>query len=167
MNKVSVDSVQRFTVNDTDYTFFDRYDYNESKSRETERSYGGNLEYGFKLTNQLSGKLKLGFKSRKKSRSHDRDYEYAHYNYVAVPHVRDSTVNNFDWIDRDEHVFGLAGFVRYAAFMDPSYNDEGYLNGKYTLGPFADLDKMNEIFRYFRKNWNYADYHEYLSLIHI
>ena len=162
LNKVSVDSVQRFTVNDTDYTFFNRYDYNESKSRETERSYGGNLEYGFKLTNQLSGKLKLGFKSRKKSRSHDRDYEYAHYNYVAVPHVRDSTVNYFDWIDRDEHVFGLAGFVRYAAFMDPSYDDEGYLNGKYTLGPFADLDKMNEIFRYFRKNWNYADYHEYI-----
>ena len=76
--------------------------------------------------------------------------------------MRDSTVNNFDWIDRNEHVFGLAGFVRYAAFMDPSYNDEGYLNGKYTLGPFADLDKMNEIFRYFRQNWNYADYHEYI-----
>ena len=44
--------------------------------------------------------------------------------------------------------------------MDRDYNDEGFLDGKYRLGPFADLDKMNQLFSYFRSNWNWDPYHE-------
>ena len=160
MNKVSVDSVQEYTKNDTGVAFFDGYNYNESFSRETERSYGANLQYDFKLTDQLSGKIKLGWKSRAKSRKYDRDYEYATFTYVAVQDKRDSTIQHFDWLD--EYADPGEIWVTYRAFLDPDYDDSGYLNGKYALGPFADLDKMTSIFRFFRKNFSYADYHEYI-----
>ena len=44
--------------------------------------------------------------------------------------------------------------------MDNDYDDDGFLDGKYTLGPFADLDKMNQLFSFFKKNWGWAPYHE-------
>ena len=78
-----MDNIQSFTVNDTNGTWFERYDYNEYSTEETERAFGANLEFDYKLTDQISGKLKFGFKTRKKSRTHDRDYEYGAFTYVA------------------------------------------------------------------------------------
>ena len=78
-----MDNIQNFTVNDTNGTWFERYDYNEYSTKETERAFGANLEFDYKLSDQISGKLKFGFKTRKKSRSHDRDYEYGAFPYVA------------------------------------------------------------------------------------
>jgi TonB-dependent receptor len=46
--------------------------------------------------------------------------------------------------------------------MDKDYDDEGFLDGKYTLGPFADLDKMNQLFTFFKQNWGWAPYHEFI-----
>ena len=73
----SVYNIQNFTINDTNATWFERYDYNEYATKETERSFGANMEYQIKLNSQISGKLKVGFKSTKKTRTQDRDYEYA------------------------------------------------------------------------------------------
>ena len=168
----SVYTLQNFLKNDTNGTWFDRYDYNEYKTTEKERSYGLNLEYDVKLSNQISGKIKLGFKTRNKTRSHDRDYDYAAFTYVAHVGKRDSTFQEFDWLPYDE----LAGqiYAPYYYYMDNDYSDEGFLGGDnvidtdgdgvadtpYELGPFADIDKMNQLFSFFRQNWNWAPYHE-------
>ena len=159
VNNKSVDNIQNFTVNDTNGTWFDRYDYNEYSTKETERSFGANLEFDYKLTDQISGKLKFGFKTRKKSRTHDRDYEYGAFTYVAHGGKRDSTYETFDWLSS---IPAGTIYAPYYPFMDNDYDDSGFLNGNYTLGPFADLDKMNQLFSFFRSNWGWAPYHEFI-----
>ena len=175
VNNKSVYNIQNFLRNDTNGTWFDRYDYNEYKTSEKERSYGANLEYDIKLSDQLSGKIKLGFKTRNKSRSHDRDYEYAAFTYVAHVGKRDSTYQQFDWLPYE----ALQGkiYAPYYYFMDNDYDDSGFLGGEayvdtlpadgvgdlpYRIGPFADLDKMNQLFSFFKKNWGGAPYHEFI-----
>ena len=153
----SVDNIQEFTVNDTNTTWFERYDYNEYSTSETEHAFGGNVEFDLKINNQISGKVKFGFKNRDKTREHDRDYEYGAFTYVAHVGKRNETYEMFDWLSS---IPQNTIYANYYPFMDKDYNDEGFLDGKYTLGPFADLDKMNQLFSYFRANWNWDPYHE-------
>ena len=153
----SVDNIQEFTVNDTNTTWFERYDYNEYSTSETEHAFGGNVEFDVKINNQISGKVKFGFKNRDKTREHDRDYEYGAFTYVAHVGKRNETYEMFDWLSS---IPQNTIYANYYPFMDKDYNDEGFLDGKYKLGPFADLDKMNQLFSYFRENWNWDPYHE-------
>ena len=158
MNK-SLVNIQDFTVNDTSGTWFDNYNYYESETLEEEASYGGNIEYEFKLNKQLSGKFKIGYKSRNKTREYDYDYEYSTFTYVAVQDKRDTTYQHFDWLN---NIAPGTIYTPYSPFIDKEYSDEGFLNGQYSLGPFADLDKMNQIFRFFRQNYTYDAYHEFI-----
>ncbi|MFL3015104.1 MAG: TonB-dependent receptor [Candidatus Neomarinimicrobiota bacterium] len=153
----SVDNIQDFTVNDTNATWFDRYDYNEFSTAETEHAFGGNMEFDLKINNQISGKVKFGFKNRDKTREHDRDYEYAAFTYVGMTDKRDTTYQMFEFLNS---IPNGTKYAPYYAFMDRDYDDEGFLDGKYTLGPFADIDNMNQLFSYFRANWNWDPYHE-------
>ena len=156
MNK-SLFSLQDFTVNDTAGTWFENYNYYERATTEKERSFNANLAYDFTLNSQLSGKLKMGFKLRNKSRAFDYDYEYSTFTYVAVQDKRDSTYQHFEWLN------GISPgtiYPSYRPFMDKEYSDEGFLGGEYRMGPFADLDKMNQIFSFFRRNYTYDPYHE-------
>jgi len=156
----SVYNIQNFLRNDTNGTWFDRYDYNEYLTEENERSFGANLEYNFNISSQLSGKLKIGFKNRKKQRTHDRDYEYAAFTYVAHTGKRDSTYHEFEWLHPCTTNSPI--YAPYYYFMDTTYSDNGFLNGQYSLGPFADLDKMNQLFSFFKGNWGWAPYHEFI-----
>ena len=158
MNK-SIVNIDSFTVNDTSGTWFDNYNYYESATSEKETSYGANLEYNFNLSSLISGKLKLGFKSRKKTRDHDQDYEYSTFTYVAVQDKRDSTYQHFDWLN---NISEGTIYPPYWSFMDQGYDDSNFLNGNYFLGPFADLNKMNDIFKFFRQNYTYDPYHEFI-----
>ena len=144
MNK-SLFSLQDFTVNDTAGTWFENYNYYERATTEKERSFNANLAYDFTLNSQLSGKLKMGFKLRNKSRAFDYDFEYSTFTYVAVQDKRDSTYQHFEWLN------GISPgtiYPSYRPFMDKEYSDEGFLGGEYRMGPFADLDKMNQIFSF-------------------
>ncbi|MFL2983657.1 MAG: carboxypeptidase-like regulatory domain-containing protein [Candidatus Neomarinimicrobiota bacterium] len=159
VNNKSVYNIQNFLRSDTNATWFERYDYNEYSTEETEKAHGMNLELDLKLSNQISGKLKFGFKTRKKSRTHDRDYEYGAFTYVAHGGKRDTTYEMFDFLNSIPE--GTI-YAPYYPFMDNKYSDKGFLNGQYRLGPFADLDKMNQLFSYFRQNWGWAPYHEFI-----
>ena len=153
----SVDNIQEFTVNDTNTTWFERYDYNEYSTSETEHAFGGNVEFDLKINNQISGKVKFGFKNRDKTREHDRDYEYATFTYVGMTAKRDTTYQMFEFLNS---IPKGTIYAPYYPFMDRDYDDEGFFDGKYRLGPFADLDNMNQLFSYFRANWNWDPYHE-------
>lgn len=156
MNK-SLFGIQDFTVNDTAGTWFDNYNYYERATTEKERSFNANLAYDFTLNSQLSGKLKMGFKVRNKSREFDYDFEYCTFTYVGQNEKRDSTYQHFEWLNNIP--LGTI-YPTYRPFMDKEYSDAGFLDGDYRMGPFADLDKMNQIFSFFRRNYTYDPYHE-------
>ena len=156
MNK-SLFGIQDFTVNDTAGTWFDNYNYYERATTEKERSFNANLAYDFTLNSQLSGKLKMGFKVRNKSREFDYDFEYCTFTYVGQNEKRDSTYQHFEWLNNIP--LGTI-YPTYRPFMDKEYSDAGFLDGDYRMGPFADLDKMNQIFSFFRQNYTYDPYHE-------
>ena len=101
----------------------------------------------------------MGFKLRNKSREFDYDFEYSTFTYVAVQDKRDSTYQHFEWLNG---VSPGTIYPSYWPFMDKEYSDAGFLNGDYRLGPFADLDKMNQIFSFFRRNYTYDPYHEFI-----
>ena len=160
VNNKSLETIQNYLVNDKAGAFYDRYDYNEYFTDESESSSGANLQFDFKLTNQFSGNIKMGVKKRIKERNHDRDQEYSNYTYVAIQDKRDSTVNNFPWLA--EYAGPGDIYVTYRAFWDPDYDAGNFLNGDYEIGPAADLDKMNALFDFYRKRGFYTDatYHE-------
>ncbi|MGY9009824.1 MAG: TonB-dependent receptor plug domain-containing protein [Rhodobacterales bacterium] len=170
VNNKSLETIQNYLVNDKAGAFYDRYDYNEYFTDESESSSGANLQFDFKLTNQFSGNIKMGIKKRIKERNHDRDQEYSNYTYVAIQDKRDSTANNFPWLA--EYAGPGDIYVTYRAFWDPDYYAGNFLNGDYetvdslgvlhTIGPAADLDKMNELFDFYRNERFYTDatYHE-------
>ena len=153
----SLIGIQDFTVNDTAGTWFENYNYYERATTEKERSFNANLAYDFTLNSQLSGKLKMGLKLRNKSREYDYDYEYCTFTYVGQTEKRDSTYQHFEWLNNIP--LGTI-YPTYRPFIDKGYSDAGFLNGDYRLGPFADLDKMNQIFSFFRRNYTYDPYHE-------
>ena len=160
VNNKSLETIQNFLVNDKAGAFYDRYDYNEYFTDESESSSGANLEYDFNLKNRVSGKIKMGIKSRNKKRKHDRDYEWATFTYVAIQDKRDSTIKHFDWLD--EYADPGDWYITYRAFWDPDYDAGNFLNGDYDIGPAADLDKMNALFNWYRndKHFTSATYHE-------
>ena len=160
VNNKSLETIQNFLVNDKSGAFYDRYDYNEYFTDESENSSGANLQYDFNLKNKVSGKIKMGVKVRNKKRTHDRDNEYSAFTYVAIQDKRDSTIKSFDWLD--EYADPGDWYITYRAFWDPDYDAGNFLNGDYEIGPAADLDKMNSLFNWYRNDAHFTDasYHE-------
>jgi len=156
----SLETIQNFLVNDKSGAFYDRYDYNEYFTDESENSSGANLQFDFNLKNKVSGKIKMGVKVRNKKRTHDRDNEYSAFTYVAIQDKRDSTIKSFDWLD--EYADPGDWYITYRAFWDPDYDAGNFLNGDYEIGPAADLDKMNALFNWYRNDAHFTDasYHE-------
>jgi len=170
VNNKSLETIQNYLVNDKAGAFYDRYDYNENFTNESESSYGANLQFDFNLNNKVSGNIKMGFKERIKERDHDHDQEYSAFTYVAIQDKRDSTINKFPWLD--EYADPGDWYITYKAFWDPDYDAGNFLNGDYetidslgvlhTIGPAADLEKMNALFNWYRNDNHFTDatYHE-------
>ena len=83
-------------TNDTSKIGVNQYQYYVNKSSETEQTYGANLEYDFRISSKLSGKIKFGFKQRTKDRTYDNNNEYAIIDAAAgLSEPRDSLVAEF------------------------------------------------------------------------
>ena len=63
---ISIPKVLEIAKNDIDNTRLNGYSYFGDFSRETERTYGVNLEFDFRLTSNLTGSIKVCNKFRKK-----------------------------------------------------------------------------------------------------
>ena len=162
-NNRSIETIQNFILpwNKGDIlAHFSRYDYNQYSTEEKESASGINLQYDFKLNNQISGNIKFGTKSKVKKRKHNRGSEYAYFGYVAVQDKRDSTINAIPWLA--ERVPLGTRYPTYGAFIDYDYKISEIFDGRYTIGPFLDLDKGNQLFDFWRGDPFYtsATYHE-------
>ena len=150
---ISITKVLQIAKNDTNAIGFENYTYNKNKSRETESTFGFNLEYDFRVSKLLSGKITIGNKFRSKKREFDRNSERAN---VAAPAgltiPRDSLIMAFPRIGQ----YAPLGtrLMPYWAFIDDNYESGNFLNGQYPMGPVADLDFMMEVYSYFAKRWN-------------
>ena len=160
----SINTMQNFMIRDTNKVFFSGYDYVENKTKEQDRTLSASLEYNYKVNAQISGKLKFGLKIRKKSRSFDRDYEQGDFdgNSSYHPQMRQGAIEFFDWLDDVESETSTMP-IKY--FINDDYDDERFLQGDFSLGPFADLTKMGKIFSYMKKNWGGAQI-DFSSFIH-
>ena len=149
---IGLGNIQQSTTNDTGKIGLSGYQYNVNKSKETEETYGINLEYDFRLSSQLSGKIKVGTKQRRKARTFDRNNEYAIIDAAAgLREPRDSLIANFPEI---EYIAGDLHKLAYWPFIDNEYDSGNFLDGRYTIGPVADIEFMKEIYNYFKKDWN-------------
>ena len=139
---------------------YQRYDYNKYYTDEKEGAYGINLQYDFKISNQFSGNIKMGSKSKSKSRKYNRNFEYSYFGYVAIQDKRDSTIQAFPWLEE----YAPEGTIdpSYRAFIDSDYDGSGFLDGRYNIGPFIDLNKANELYDFWTSDDFYtgASYHE-------
>ena len=160
--KKSVEGIQEFTKNNTDAAYWLGANYRENNTTEKESSFGLNVEYEFNLFNRISGKIKTGYKTRDKKRDHDQNQEYVTWvtNNSALNERRDSAIVHFNWLDE----YADAGYqqINYQAFRDDSYNLDGFLDGKYDIGPAADLGRMRSLIDLFRSDAFFynAGYHE-------
>ena len=160
--KKSVENIQNYTKNNTNSAYWLGANYRENKTIEKESSFGMNVEYDFNLFNKISGKIKAGYKSRDKKRDHDQNQELVTWvtNNSALDERRDSAIVHFDWLDE----YADAGFqqINYQAFSDDSYDLDGFLGGKYDIGPAADLGRMRSLIDLFRSDAFFynAGYHE-------
>ena len=164
LHNKNINTIQNFMIHDTNSIFFSGYDYIENKTKEKERSYGANLEYDYRIMDYISGKLKFGLKIRKKSRFYDMDNEQGDFDGNSSYHaqMRQDAIDIFHWLDGIENQTSTVS-VKY--FENDTYDDDSFLNGNYSLGPFADLDKMGQLFSYMREKWGGAQI-DFSSFIH-
>ncbi len=157
VSKKNLEVIQGLTKKDTSAIYFSDYGYQEFKSKEKERSFGGNVEYKFNWRNQISGKFKMGYKRRMKSRLFDMDNESASFigGDPSDQAMRDSVFSSFEWLSG---ISAGSSRIPYQFWMDSDYSDEHFLNGQFDLGPVADIHKMNQIFSFIRKNFRAARY---------
>ena len=157
VSKKNLEVIQGLTKKDTSAIYFSDYGYQEFKSKEKERSFGGNVEYKFNWRNQISGKFKMGYKRRMKSRLFDMDNESASFigGDPLDQAMRDSVFSSFEWLSG---ISAGSSRIPYQFWMDSDYSDEHFLNGQFDLGPVADIYKMNQIFSFIRKNFRAARY---------
>ena len=147
----SLQNVQLIAKNDTSNMALTRYDHWINDNQESEQAYGLNIEYDFRVSDNISGKIKIGNKFRKKIRTYDRHHEFGNVAAAAgLAEPRDSLISllDIDSITLDHRRIPLL------AFLDDEYDDSDYFNGRYEFGAVADIDYMMEVYRYFEKNWN-------------
>ena len=147
----NLDTVQAIAKNDTTNMAITRYDFWNYKSEESEKTFGINVKYDFRLTSNISGNIKFGNKFRTKKRSYDRHHEFGNVAAAAgLSEPRDSLISNFgiDSLITDSRRIPLL------AFIDNDYSDDNFFNGRYSFGAVADLDHMMDIYDFFSENFN-------------
>ena len=144
-------TVQQIAKNDTSNMSITNYNFYINKSDEKEKSRGLNFKYDFRLTNFISGSLKLGNKSRTKNRSLDRHHEFG--NVAAAAGLAEPRAALVEKLGIDSLITDPRR-IPLLAVMDENYNGNDFFKGKYSFGAVADLDKMMDIYNYFSQNWN-------------
>ena len=113
---------RKIAKNDTANMYVNWYDFFVHKSDEKEKSQGFNIKYDFRLSNFISGNLKIGNKYRTKKRTYNRHHEYGRVGVPgAVSIARQALMNRYDLGDS----FLDANKLPLIPFIDNDYDDGG------------------------------------------
>ena len=149
----NLDKIQYFANNDSLDTYWSDYQYYKYLTEESEETFGLELEYSFRLSNLISGRLKFGNKLRTKSRSFDQNHEFGNVAAAAgLTGPRDSLIQHFPEI-QDYSPVGTRT-ISLLNFTDSEYDYDGYQIGNYSFGLVADLDYMMDAFKFFKTNFH-------------
>ena len=151
----SIDVIQEIAKNDTSRTILNNYNYWVNVSDENERAFGFDLKYDFRISNLISGNIKLGTKSKLKERTFDRHNEFGAVSKAAGgKEQRDSLISIFNL---GEFITDVADRnIPLTAFVDDEYDGSDFFDGAYHFDAVADLDLMMDVYDYFSENWNKA-----------
>ena len=157
--------IQNFAKSDTLNTYWSDYQYYKKYSKENEKTFGLDLEYDFRLSKLISGKLKIGNKKRTKSRFYDQNHEFGNVAAAAgLRGPRDSLIQHFPEIQEYSPIGDRT--ISLLAFMDHDYDYDGYQIGfeendlnynsrtLYKFGPVAELNFMMDAFKFFKQNFH-------------
>jgi len=106
-----------------------------------------NWEIPFRFSKKISGQLEVGAKYSRKERSNDTESKQAYYwGGIGIARVRDYVNPEFPdfYTQQDVGITNAEGLVGYN-FDDPGYDYGEILDGRYTLGWSADLEKLKEV----------------------
>lgn len=157
---VDASRVQDFLTDDIAPVYADGYSIDRGVNDETEIAFDLDIGYDFRVFKYLSGAVKAGGKYRKKARDYDKGVEYGRLNYVHQP-AMDSLLVAIPRLG----AYGYPGVRRlpYTAFLGEDYHASEFLNGDFALGPFADLDLLEDVSNFLSEHFSFATYWEYIA----
>ncbi|MGD8777383.1 MAG: TonB-dependent receptor [Ignavibacteria bacterium] len=104
-----------------------------------------NMKYLFKLTNDVSGYVKMGVKYKHKKR--ERDYNSYSQSVVQNTVLADLAVEDLDWVEQNGSNVTAMGFDDY-------YIDD-FLDGDYNFGWYPNMDRLNTLFDWWDQKSDY------------
>tara|TARA_Y100001934_G_C12382785_1_gene793527 strand:+ start:3508 stop:6447 length:2940 start_codon:yes stop_codon:yes gene_type:complete len=147
----SLEQIQKIAKNDTSNMAINRYDHWQYKTFESEQTYGLNVEYDFRFSEYISGKIKVGNKFRTKKRDYDRHHEFG--NVAAAAGLAEPRNALIDEWGIDSLITDSRRIPLYA-FLDPDYDDSDFFDGRYSFGAVGEIDQLMKMYDYFSANWN-------------
>ena len=142
----SIEIIQQIAKNDLSNTHFGTYDYNFNMSNEKDKTSGFNLNFDFRISDNISGNIKFGHKARIKDRVYDRHNEFlmASNGYGSDEVIEYLGIEEFA-ADQSETRIPFLGLI------DNDYENEPFFNGRYSFDAVADLDIMMKLYDWFNK----------------
>ncbi|MBD3377669.1 TonB-dependent receptor [candidate division KSB1 bacterium] len=139
--KSRLEDIHKFSKNDLTNTFIAFLNSNENDTHENDLT--GQLDVTYDITpfNWLSGNLKMGGKYRHKSRAYDHQEVYGPINWGGEQPLRDRVLAAYPQM-QDTTPLGTFQ-LPYSLFFDNDYSDDNFFDGKYTMGPVADVEILN------------------------
>lgn len=150
---ISPEEVINFTTISDNDTYLQKL--NKSTMYTKERQIGAfvNVHYDFRIFDNLSGIIKAGGKYRYKDQAHDRTVYGSNLSIGSGQSGTDAIVNAFGW----QESVGVGNDIAYPMLYDTEFDHGNFLEGKYNLGPVANLGQMQEV-------WNVLETTEGLSI---
>ncbi len=105
-----------------------------------------NMEWTFKLSNQINGSIKFGSKFRFIDRSYDYESTGGIMGLSSGRQVKDAILEELGKIDD----IGNMSLLPFAYFMNNEFNHHEFLKGEYKLGPVVDTEIMKRIINIMR-----------------
>ncbi len=162
LNNMFPENIPSFAENNINEAFFTDIGDNSELTQGREFMASLDFETDFYISEQINGKIKFGGKALSSKRSYDFE------GYGGVMHLGSGTatknaiLNAFPWM-QDTTPLG-SSYLPYSLFIKKGFEHGDYLNGKYTLGPVADIDLMHKVINVMRKTeessvetYNYLD----------
>ncbi len=138
-----------YATNDIDNTIWTNYTAGDRITKGRQLAASLDLATDFTISNQINGKIKFGGKATYSERSYD-------YRNVlggsmlplgGIPY-RVAVLEAFPWMQEIRSIENVTNDfdMPYTLFIDKNFKHEEFLQGRYKMGPVADIDLLHKVF---------------------